>query len=69
MREKGFMAFILSFTHKWSTWYLILRGRKGFGVFDSARYGFWLARSADLAGVSEVSIGRCPESKRLTSTV
>lgn len=39
------MASILSFIRKWSTWYFILRDRNGFGVFNSARYGFWLAQS------------------------
>jgi len=38
------MSMILIFTGKWSRWYRLLRYSKGFGVFDSARYGIWLAR-------------------------
>ena len=37
------MTSVLSFVRKWNGWYRILRYRKGFGLFDSARYGFWLA--------------------------
>jgi hypothetical protein len=36
---------ILIFAGEWSRWYHILRHRKGFGLFDSVRYGLWLARS------------------------
>ncbi len=38
------MSVILIFTDKWNRCYRVLRFRKGFGVFDSARYGIWLAR-------------------------
>ncbi len=38
------MSMILIFTDKWNRWYRVLRFRKGFGVFDSARYGLWQAR-------------------------
>jgi hypothetical protein len=38
------MSFILVFTRKWNMWYRILRYGKGFGLFDSMRYGLWLAR-------------------------
>ena len=41
-REEA-MRSILIFTTKWSKWYSVLRHRKGFGVFDSVRYGLWLA--------------------------
>jgi hypothetical protein len=36
---------ILIFTSKWTKWYRVLRHRKGFGLFDSVRFGLWLARS------------------------
>jgi hypothetical protein len=39
------MAQILSFVRKWHEWFRVLRYRKGFGLFDSVRYGLWLARS------------------------
>src|SRR5215469_14010864 len=32
------------FIGKWQQWYRVLRYRKGFGYFDSFRYGLWLAR-------------------------
>jgi hypothetical protein len=38
------MSLILTFTRKWNNWYGILRYGKGFGLFDSVRYGLWLAR-------------------------
>lgn len=38
------MSSILMFMANWSTWYRVLRGRKGFGPFDSLRFGLWLAR-------------------------
>ena len=38
------MTSVLSFLRKWNGWYRILRHRKGFGLFDSVRYGFWLTR-------------------------
>ena len=34
----------LSFIGKWKQWYRVLRYHKGFGCFDSLRYGLWLAR-------------------------
>jgi hypothetical protein len=42
--EQGGTIFILIFTRKWNMWYRILRNSKGFGLFDSMRYGLWLAR-------------------------
>ena len=38
------MSTILILTAKWSRWYSVLRYGKGFGLLDSVRYGFWLAR-------------------------
>lgn len=38
------MFTILSFVRKWKQWYRVLRYRKGFGLFDSVRYGLWLTR-------------------------
>jgi hypothetical protein len=35
----------LSLTPNWKKWYRVLRYRKGFGLFDSVRFGLWLARS------------------------
>jgi hypothetical protein len=35
----------LIFTAKWKKWYRVLRRLKGFGQFDSLRFGLWLARS------------------------
>ncbi len=35
---------ILIFTTNWKKWYRVLRYRKGFGLFDSVRFGLWLAR-------------------------
>jgi hypothetical protein len=37
-------SLILIFTRKWTKWYRVLRYGKGFGLFDSVRYGLWLAR-------------------------
>ena len=36
---------VLTFIRKWNKWYRVLRNRKGFGRFQSVRYGLWLARS------------------------
>ncbi len=38
------MSMIMIFTGKWNGWYRVLRYNKGFGAFDSVRYGLWLAR-------------------------
>jgi hypothetical protein len=35
----------LIFTAKWKKWYRVLRHLKGFGLFNSLRFGLWLARS------------------------
>jgi len=42
--RRGLMSMILIFTGKWNKWYRVLRYGKGFGLFDSVRYGLWLAR-------------------------
>jgi hypothetical protein len=39
------MSMILIFSGKWNRWYRALRYGKGFGLFDSVRYGLWLAKS------------------------
>ena len=44
---------ILIFTSKWKKWYRVLRHRKGFGLFDSVRFGFWLARGGPGATPSQ----------------
>lgn len=38
------MSSVLMFTANWSKWYRVLRDHKRFGVFDSVRFGLWLAR-------------------------
>jgi len=38
------MRLILNFATKWSTCHRVLRYRNAFGLFDSVRYGLWLAR-------------------------
>jgi hypothetical protein len=35
---------IFMFARKWNEWYRVLRNGKGFGPFESMRYGLWLAR-------------------------
>lgn len=35
---------ILLFTASWKKWFCVLRHHKGFGLFDSVRFGLWLAR-------------------------
>jgi len=42
---RGAMRTILIFTGKWNRWHRVLRCGKGFGLFESVRYGLWLARS------------------------
>lgn len=38
------MSKILILTGKWNRWYRVLRHGHGFGLFNSVRYGLWLAR-------------------------
>jgi hypothetical protein len=49
----GAMSRIFVFTGKWNRWYRVLRYNKGFGLFDSVRYGLWLARGP--------SVNPCPD--------
>jgi hypothetical protein len=42
--EERAMSVILIFTVKWHRWYRVLRHGHGFGLFNSVRYGLWLAR-------------------------
>lgn len=44
MSGEGARSMILVLIGKWSRWFRVLRYRKGFGLLDSVRYGFWLAR-------------------------
>ena len=37
------------FTASWKKWFCVLRHRKGFGLFDSVRFGLWLARGGPAA--------------------
>jgi hypothetical protein len=39
----GTMSLILIFSSKWNKAYRVLRYRHGFGLFNSVRYGLWLA--------------------------
>jgi len=38
------MTTTLEFIRKWKASYRVLRGRNGFGLFASVRYGLWLAQ-------------------------
>lgn len=38
------MSLVPAFVRKGKKWYCVLRGRNGFGLLDSMRYGLWLAR-------------------------
>jgi hypothetical protein len=38
------MSLVLVFIHNWHESFRVLRHRNGFGMLDSVRYGFWLAR-------------------------
>lgn len=42
--EERAVSMILLFTRKWKRWYRVLRQGDGFGLFNSVRYGLWLAR-------------------------
>jgi hypothetical protein len=41
------MSSVLNFTVNWNKWYRVLRYRKGFGPFDSLRFGLWLAQGQE----------------------
>jgi hypothetical protein len=43
-REEWRMSSVLIFATKWKKWYQVLRYRNRFGLFDSLRFGLWLAR-------------------------
>ena len=38
------MSSLMIWTVNWAKWYRVLRYRKGFGLFNSVRFGLWLAR-------------------------
>jgi len=40
------MSTALIFMAQWIKWQRQLRCRKGFGLFDSVRFGLWLARGS-----------------------
>ena len=44
IERSGTMLSVLIFTANWKKWYSVLRYHKGFGLFDSMRFGLWLAR-------------------------
>jgi len=44
MSDKHNMSEVLIFTANWNMWYRVLRYSKGFGLFNSVRFGLWLAR-------------------------
>jgi hypothetical protein len=44
---------ILIFTASWKKWFCVLRHHKGFGLFDSVRFGLWLARGGAGAAPSQ----------------
>jgi hypothetical protein len=44
---------ILIFVASWKKWYRVLRYRKEFGLFDSVRFGLWLARGGAGAAPSQ----------------
>ena len=48
---------ILIFTASWKKWFCVLRHHKGFGLFDSVRFGLWLARGGAGAAPSQVQEG------------
>jgi hypothetical protein len=43
-KRGGTMSLIQIFALKWNKAYRVLRYGNGFGLFDSVRYGLWLAR-------------------------
>ena len=44
---------LLIFTASWKKWFCVLRHRNGFGLFDSVRFGLWLARGGPGATPSQ----------------
>jgi hypothetical protein len=55
------MSTALIFMAQWIKWQRGLRRRKGFGLFDSVRFGLWLARGSAAQAQSRVS-GRSMQS-------
>ena len=53
VERNGAMSSILTFSVEWKKWYRVLRYRKGFGLFDSVRFGLWLARGGAGAAPSQ----------------
>ena len=47
------MSSVLIFTANWNKWYRVLRCHKGFGRFDSVRFGLWLARGGEGATATQ----------------
>jgi hypothetical protein len=52
------MPSILIFAATWKKWYRVLRYRKGFGLFDSMRFGLWLAHSGNGGYIQRGTSGR-----------
>jgi hypothetical protein len=50
---------ILLFTASWKKWFCVLRHHKGFGLFDSVRFGLWLARGGAGAAPTSHSETKC----------
>jgi len=40
------MSTVLIFMADWRKWQRVMRRHKGFGLFDSVRFGLWLARGS-----------------------
>ena len=49
------MSTALIFMAQWIKWQRGLRCRKGFGLFDSVRFGLWLARGSVAQAQSRAS--------------
>jgi hypothetical protein len=47
------MSTVLIFATEWKKWYRVLRYHKGFGLFDSVRFGLWLARGGEEASPAQ----------------
>ena len=50
------MSGALIFMAQWIKWQRGLRCRKGFGLFDSVRFGLWLARGSVAQAQSRASV-------------
>ena len=49
------MSTALIFMAQWIKWQRELQRRKGFGLFDSVRFGLWLARGSAAQAQSKTS--------------